>query len=730
MFVHKVGALGGGNDLAQGMFTLESAQEYARGLDGCVGFTFFGEPEPDGEVEVFFKSSTEGNEDPAWQTYYAVHGGWGLFAPEPEAFEEGVPPELGEIHGVKFVWEESGGSYPELDGQEEHPNFTVVVNVASNQCNGEDMHNMEGLTWQCTLDTVYQYVYDPHAKTIKFWQAGADEGNYYLYRCKRKSMLKNIDGKSFFWEESGGAFPEIEAVDHPNFKVVVDLTNKQCNGMDMHHIRGNTWMCTADVDYLYEYDADEKTIKFTQAGSDDSNYYLYRKSTLKKIDGKSFFYAESGGFPELEVGHPNFKVVVDFANLQCNGMDIHHVRGSSWQCTADVDYLYEYDADEKTIRFTKAGGDGSDTFLHKVGALGGGNDLAQGMFTLESAQEYARGLDGCVGFTFFGEPEPDGEVEVFFKSSTEGNEDPAWQTYYAVHGGDGSEYYLYRKSALKKIHGKPFLWEESGGGFPEIADQVDHPNFKVLVDYKNLQCNDMEMTITSGSTWQCTADTTYEYEYDADAKTLKFTQAGGDGSYYLYRQSPLKKIDGKPFLWEESGGAYPELGADHPNFKVVVDFENLLCFQGEHRAMNSISGSTWQCTADVDYTFEYDADEKTIKVTQSEGDDSNYFLYRQSLLHKISGEEFMWESSSGNFAEVTSDQPYFTLVVDLESMQVNDKAMHNVMGPTWKLTYDVSLETCFFKTADQNLELTEKGLENAMFDPSWPVSHCTMYRSR
>jgi hypothetical protein len=615
-FVHKVGALGGGNDLAQGMFTLESAQEYARGLDGCVGFTFFGEPEPDGEVEVFFKSSTDGNEDPAWQTYHAVHGGWGLFAPEPEAFEEGVPPELGEIHGQKFVWEESGGSYPELDGQEEHPNFTVVVNVASNQCNGEDMHNVEGLTWQCTLDAVYQYVHDPHAKTIKFWQAGADESNYYLYRCKRKSMLKKIDGKSFFWEESGGAYPEIEAVGHPNFKVVVDLTNKQCNGMDMHHIRGNTWMCTADVDYLYEYDADEKTIKFTQAGADGSNYYLYRKSTLKKIDGKSFFYEESGGFPELEVGHPNFKVVVDFANLQCNGMDIHHVQGSSWQCTADVDYLYEYDADEKTIRFTTA-------------------------------------------------------------------------------GGDGSNYYLYRKSALKKIHGKPFLWEESGGSFPEIADQVDHPNFKVLVDYKTLQCNDMEMTITSGSTWQCTADTTYEYEYDADAKTLKFTQAGGDGSYYLYRQSPLKKIDFKPFLWEESGGAYSELGVDHPNFKVVVDFENLLCFLGEHRAMHSISGSTWQCTADVDYLYEYDADEKTIRFTAAGGDGSDYYLYRQSLLHKISGEEFMWESSSGNFTEVTSDQPYFTLVVDLESMQVNDKAMHNVMGATWKLTYDVSLETCF-----------------------------------
>jgi hypothetical protein len=203
------------------------------------------------------------------------------------------------------------------------------------------------------------------------------------------------------------------------------------------------------------------------------------------------------------------------------------------------------------------------------------------------------------------------------------------------------------------------------------------------------------MTITSGSTWQCTADTTYEYEYDADAKTLKFTQAGGDGSYYLYRQSPLKKIDFKPFLWEESGGAYSELGVDHPNFKVVVDFENLLCFLGEHRAMHSISGSTWQCTADVDYLYEYDADEKTIRFTTAGGDGSDYYLYRKSLLHKISGEEFMWESSSGNFTEVTSDQPYFTLVVDLESMQVNDKAMHNVMGATWKLTYDVSLETCF-----------------------------------
>ena len=73
------------------------------------------------------------------------------------------------------------------------------------------------------------------------------------------------------------------------------------------------------------------------------------------------------------------------------------------------------------------------TYMHKIGALGGGNDIEKGSYTVKDAKMHASKLPACAGFTFchggkMGQA--GGEVvEVFFKSSDEGNGDPAWQTW-------------------------------------------------------------------------------------------------------------------------------------------------------------------------------------------------------------------------------------------------------------------------------------------------------------
>jgi|EP01047_Picozoa_sp_COSAG01_P057974 hypothetical protein len=70
-YTHKIGALGGGNDIAKHHCTIPEAIQRALALPGCKGFTFFGtHPTAQGQrVECFFKSSDVGNDDPQWQTY-------------------------------------------------------------------------------------------------------------------------------------------------------------------------------------------------------------------------------------------------------------------------------------------------------------------------------------------------------------------------------------------------------------------------------------------------------------------------------------------------------------------------------------------------------------------------------------------------------------------------------------------------------------------------------------
>lgn len=70
VFEHAVGALGAGNNVHEGNYTL--AQAKAKCVEvGAVGFTHFGDSIPD-EATIqycYFKSTTTGNADPKWQKY-------------------------------------------------------------------------------------------------------------------------------------------------------------------------------------------------------------------------------------------------------------------------------------------------------------------------------------------------------------------------------------------------------------------------------------------------------------------------------------------------------------------------------------------------------------------------------------------------------------------------------------------------------------------------------------
>ena len=70
-FDFRRGALGAGNDVEKGMHTLQEAMVRCAALPDAVGFTYFGPPNPGPAVklEVFFKKSGEGNDDPQWSTF-------------------------------------------------------------------------------------------------------------------------------------------------------------------------------------------------------------------------------------------------------------------------------------------------------------------------------------------------------------------------------------------------------------------------------------------------------------------------------------------------------------------------------------------------------------------------------------------------------------------------------------------------------------------------------------
>ena len=69
-FEHRSGALGSGNDLMVGDYSLAEAKEICTTSPGAVGFTFCSDtPSPAGRVRCYFKSILVGNSDSRWHTY-------------------------------------------------------------------------------------------------------------------------------------------------------------------------------------------------------------------------------------------------------------------------------------------------------------------------------------------------------------------------------------------------------------------------------------------------------------------------------------------------------------------------------------------------------------------------------------------------------------------------------------------------------------------------------------
>ena len=70
VFEHRPGALGLGNDVLVGEFTLAQAKERCAVTPAAVGFTFCSDDRnPQGKVRCYFKSSAIGNSDMMWHTY-------------------------------------------------------------------------------------------------------------------------------------------------------------------------------------------------------------------------------------------------------------------------------------------------------------------------------------------------------------------------------------------------------------------------------------------------------------------------------------------------------------------------------------------------------------------------------------------------------------------------------------------------------------------------------------
>ena len=85
-------------------------------------------------------------------------------------------------------------------------------------------------------------------------------------------------------------------------------------------------------------------------------------------------------------------------------------------------------------------------FAHRVGALGVGNDVHTGLFTVAEAKQHCAAIN-AVGFTFCATGAyPTGKVNCFFKSSADGNTDPQWQTF------------------LRAGHAQPLATTTSGSG--------------------------------------------------------------------------------------------------------------------------------------------------------------------------------------------------------------------------------------------------------------------------
>ena len=104
-------------------------------------------------------------------------------------------------------------------------------------------------------------------------------------------------------------------------------------------------------------------------------------------------------------------------------------------------------------------------FRHKIGALAGGHDIEKGTYTVQQTIARAAQLPQCKGFTFCASAaNPGTVVECYFKSSSEGNNDPNWQTYERHHGHHGGGRGGHHGGGHKAHHGGGHGAHHGGGG--------------------------------------------------------------------------------------------------------------------------------------------------------------------------------------------------------------------------------------------------------------------------
>jgi hypothetical protein len=113
-------------------------------------------------------------------------------------------------------------------------------------------------------------------------------------------------------------------------------------------------------------------------------------------------------------------------------------------------------------------------FAHRTGALGAGNDLDSGTYTVAEAMLHCAAIN-ALGFTFSAaEASPSEKVLCYFKSSAAGNQDPQWQTYLAEDAMSGAGN---KPVVATQTGSRPALDERKGGakGRDEMSGADDQP---------------------------------------------------------------------------------------------------------------------------------------------------------------------------------------------------------------------------------------------------------------
>ena len=404
LFAHKTGALGGGNDVAQGDHTLDEAAQRCLKL-GAAGFTHHGAPNPQGKVKCFFKSSQAGNEDPQWQTYLphikhkqgALGGGNDIESGEYTLDEAWIrclqlPAAVGFTH--------AGAA---------NPQGKVLCYFKSSTAGNADP------AWQTYLKNTPA----PAAPA----PTPHDLAKKILLDVQQLGQPQAGPGKRAHWEHHlwnvADGWKRLVAE-------CVDINNRQ------GRLHGQSAELQQQVSHLLltsDFEARAKS-QFVppQVVQQHVVFILQQLGTFKSWpQDLQAHYAQTMRKNKAE----GWKTLVKDTTAGRSSPAINQqMAGATAPMQKEViDVLFASDFEQRVKEQMP-----QLHFEYKVGALGGGNDVHSGEFTLEEACVKCSALPNCVGFTYHGKADQQGKLLCYFKSSPAGNADPAWQTYLKTAG--------------------------------------------------------------------------------------------------------------------------------------------------------------------------------------------------------------------------------------------------------------------------------------------------------